>query len=108
MPQRGTRPHTWVTGPDPLRHAQYQAFLRSRAQAWFRGETWAIEFQPWLDLWAPHWDKRGRHRGSYHMTRLDDTQPWQQGNVQVVDRQAWRKKQAQARADSRKTNEPKV
>jgi hypothetical protein len=29
----GPRPHTWVTGPDELTHAQYRAFIQCRAQA---------------------------------------------------------------------------
>ena len=85
----GVRPHTWVTGPDPVRHEQYRAFIQQRNQARFRGETWTEEytFDEWLALWREHWHQRGRKLQDYCMTRRDHTQPWTQENSQVITRE---------------------
>ena len=84
----GPRPHTWKTGPDPVVHAQYNAFIQQRNQARFRGETWTDEytFEQWRELWREHWNDRGRANNQYCLTRRDYNQPWTQDNSQVITR----------------------
>ncbi len=94
-------PDRWVTGPDPVRHQQYDVFLQQRNQAQWRGEAWCMEFDAWLDLWRPYWPLRGRTRGSYCMTRRDWSLPWTETNVEIITReqhaqhQRWRRESAQ-------------
>ena len=83
----GPRPHTWVTGPDELTHAQYRAFIQCRAQANYRGEGWELEFDQYQAAWGDQWSQRGRCRDDVCMTRCDPTQPWSEHNVHVITRQ---------------------
>jgi hypothetical protein len=85
----GPRPHTWKTGPDPVVHAQYNAFIQQRNQARFRKETWTDEFdfEQWRALWAPHWHLRGRQPNQMCMTRCDKTKPWTQDNAEIITRE---------------------
>jgi hypothetical protein len=84
----GPRPQTWITGPDPLKHTQYRAFVQQRNQARWRKETWPDEFDfdSWVRAWADRWPDRGRSPDQYCMTRIDRTQPWTETNVQVITR----------------------
>ena len=81
------RPHVWVSGPDPLRHKQYRVWLQQRNQANFRGETWELTFESWLDKWQEHWPLRGRQKGEYCMTRYDIEGPWDDVNAVIMSRE---------------------
>lgn len=105
MPNKGPRPHTrhprphlWLTGPDPIRHAKYRVWLQQRNQAQFRGEGWHIPFDAWCDIWGDRWDLRGRERGSLCMTRRDWAEPWTLDNVIIVTREQHARTQGHARA----------
>lgn len=91
MPKRGSppgpRPQCWVSGPDPVTHQQYRAFIQQRNQAQWRGEPWQLTFEQWQDLWFPHWRQRGRGRWDYCMVRRDPSLPWDTANTEVVSRQ---------------------
>lgn len=80
------RPHTWITGPDPILHEQYLTWLQQRNQARFRGETWELTFESWLDKWKDHWHLRGRKRGDFCMTRYDVEGPWDDVNAVIMSR----------------------
>lgn len=95
---RKPRPHLWRAGPDPVRHKKYLTWLQQRNQALYRDEGWDIDFEPWCELWAEHWDLRGRTRGSYCMTRRDWSLPWTVDNVHVITRSEHAAAQGQARA----------
>lgn len=86
MPRQGPRPHVWVTGPDPVRHKLYIAFLRQKAQANFRQEGWDFEFEDWLGVWGDNIQYRGRQKGSMTMVRKDYEKPWSKDNSRIVDR----------------------
>lgn len=101
MPQHGPRPHTWVTGTDPLRHEQYQAFLRAKAQANFRNEGWELTFPEWARAWDPYWHQRGRGPGQRIMSRKDWRLPWTTDNIMICDRSTWRKHQVQTIREKR-------
>mgnify|MGYP003705165135 CR=1 FL=1 len=82
----GPRPHVWVTGPDPVEHKKYRAFIQQKNQAQFREEGWTITFDEWKDLWGELWHQRGRGRGDYCMTRINPKKSWNKENVIVVQR----------------------
>ena len=83
----GPRPDMWVTGPDPVVHRKYLAWLQQRNQAQWRGETWNLSFEEWQALWGENWPNRGRERGCYCMTRRDHEAAWDTENAQVITRE---------------------
>ena len=98
---RGPRPHTWCTGPDPVTHAQYRAWVQARAQAEYRGEGWELEFDQYQAAWGPCWDQKGRTRDSMCLTRNDYLLPWSADNILLVSRQQHAQRQASARRRDR-------
>jgi len=82
----GPRPHAWRSGPDPVAHAQYRAYIQQRNQAQFRGEIWNLTLAEWRELWADLWPLRGRGREDYCMTRRDWTGDWTVDNTHVITR----------------------
>ena len=87
FPERqGPRPHIWISGPDPQRHEQYIAWQRTAAQARFRGETWRLEFEEYVECWADQWENRGRHSDDLCMCRINPKRPWTARNVQLMSR----------------------
>lgn len=98
---KGPRPQVWVTGPDPLRHLQYRAFIQQRNQARWRGEEWTITFEQWLDLWGDRYHLRGRTVNSLCLTRRDYDLPWTQDNTEVVSRQEHNQRQSRRGRRSR-------
>lgn len=97
----GPRPHTWRSGPDPVRHDQYIAWLRSRAQAAYRGEAWQLEFEDFVRLWGPNWSRRGRGPDSLVMMRRRWQEPWTPRNTQLVDRPTFHQRQAKIKAEKK-------
>lgn len=80
------RPNAWKI-KDPNLHRKYMPFLKARAQANFRGETWLLTFEDWCVLWPDHlWDRRGRGSHQYALTRRDYFGPWDMNNAIVVTR----------------------
>lgn len=85
MPKKGLRPHTWkVQGA--VAHEQYVSWLKSKAQAQFRGELWLLTFEQYQQAWMGQWDQRGRCRGDLCLTREDITGAWEYSNVTVMSR----------------------
>lgn len=93
---RGPRPESWKSGPDPVEHAKYRAYIQMKNQAQWRGETWDISFEQYKYLWGERWHQRGRERGCWCMTRLDPEQPWTPDNVHVLEREIHARAQSQA------------
>jgi hypothetical protein len=90
----GPRPHLWkVQGEVP--HQQYIAFLRMRAQANFRRETFELTFEQFQDLWRGLWDRRGRGSDDFCLTREDQTQKWCSNNTVCIRRTDHLRKQRQ-------------
>jgi hypothetical protein len=73
---------------DPVLHDQHWAWLRKKAQAVFRGESWSLTIEEWFDLWAASglWDNRGRHKDSSAMFMIDPQKGWHVYNVEIVNR----------------------
>ena len=82
----GPRPLIWRTCPDPVRHAQYVAWGRARAQALFRQEGWAMTFAEFVEIWGEDWSRRGRDSDALCMTRSDWDLAWMPGNVELITR----------------------
>jgi hypothetical protein len=76
MPPAGKQPHLWITGPDPVLHDKYVAFLRARSQAHYRGELWTLTWDQWQEFWGEDWHRRGRLPHQIRMSRRDWNQPW--------------------------------
>jgi hypothetical protein len=82
----GPRPLTWCTGPDPVRHDQYVAWGRARAQAQYRGEAWDLTFEQFEQVWSGSWHLRGRASEDLCMTRTDPDLAWMLGNIELITR----------------------
>jgi hypothetical protein len=96
MSRTGTRPHTWkVQGEVP--HQQNLAWLRAKAQANYRGEVWLLDFEDFQRLWQGVWQFRGRGREDYVMARDDHQGAWALGNVEVIRRYEYLKRQREYR-----------
>jgi len=83
-----------------VKHQQYTAWLRARAQARFRGETWEITFDDWLEIWGDQWHLRGRSRNSLMMMRRDWRQPWSRSNTWLGNRAHYHYQHMQKRLES--------
>lgn len=91
----GPRPHTWLAGTDPVRHRQYDAWHKARAQAHYRGEQYLITFEDWVALWGNNWSRRGRGADCLMLMKRDWQQPWTKQNAELVDRPTFHKRQHQ-------------
>lgn len=103
----GPRPHTWITGPDPIRHEKYTAWLRCKAQAAYRGEPWEITFQEYERIWRDHWHLRSRTSSGIQMMRKDYDKPWSRHNVVLVDRPEFHRRQSARRMELNKRRKEK-
>ena len=73
---------------DPLTHARNLAFVRSRAQAKFRGEDWDLTFDEFCHFWSTRqlWAKRGRRIDALILTRRDNEKAWNRNNCCIITR----------------------
>ena len=80
-------PRNWNTGPDPLRREKYYAYLKHKAQAWYRDELYLITWEEWEHMWPDDvWLKRGRKISDLCLTRLDFEGAWSTDNVVICTR----------------------
>lgn len=80
-------PDKWLSGPDPLHHQQYYAWLKHRSQAWYRGEEHFLTWQDWLEFWPPEvWHQRGRKGPDLCLTRIDPELAWEKSNCEIITR----------------------
>lgn len=100
-PGRGTgpRPHTWKAGTDPVRHDQYTAWLKARAQASYRKEPWEITFEQWVELWADQWHRRGRQQDCLMLMKRRWQEPWTRRNAQLVNRETFHQRQGKIKQE---------
>jgi hypothetical protein len=93
---RPPRPHLWKSGPDPLDHAQYYAWLKHKSQAAYRKEQHNMTFADWQAIWNvdDNWNRRGNRSCDVVLTRRDKTQPWSRENCFVKNRQHHRSESA--------------
>lgn len=83
---RGIKPHTWRSGPDPIRHKLYYQWSKHKSQAEFRGEEHQLTYYDYIDIWANHWNQRGRQAHSMIMTRIDLEKGWTKDNTVLMER----------------------
>lgn len=83
-----TYPHTWTSGPDPVRHKLYLACQRARAQAKYRNQEWHITEDEYCDLWIEddRYMRKNRSSSGLSMTRIDKEKPWTVDNVEFMTR----------------------
>jgi hypothetical protein len=84
---RLSNPDLWCTGPDPLRHEIYYAYLKHQAQARFRKEDYTLTFEDWESLWTTErWLQRGRKIDNLCLQQKEPGDGWHLNNVEVVTR----------------------
>lgn len=91
--KRGSNPRAWISGPDPVAHAQHIAWHRARAQAHYREEIWQITYPQWVKLWEGNWHRRGRGVNDLMLIRKSHLKPWSAKNVVLATRSEFHKKQ---------------
>lgn len=75
---------------DEIDHDKYYGYLKHRAQARHRKESYELTVEEWFDLWqGPQWFNRGRYSEAVCLVRLDLNLPWHKDNVEVVNRKQW-------------------
>ena len=89
---------------DPKEHDMHLPFLRARAQANYRGETWHLTIEQFFDLWRDQWNQRGRKPDDLCMTRRDYNGIWDQENTIIVTRREQLRRQALMNIDYRRAN----
>ena len=64
---------------------RYQ-YYQQRWRAMERGIAWKLTYVQWRMIWAKsgHWNKRGRKRGDYCMSRLGDKGSYSPDNVRII------------------------
>ena len=89
MTRLGKRtPDKWLSGPDPIDNDLYIECQKRRAQAWFRGEEWAITEHEYIKLWRKEdrYLQKGRHSLDLCMSRIDTEKPWTIENIEIITR----------------------
>ena len=95
---RRTTPELWISGPDPVTHDIYYAWLKHKAQARFRNEEHDLTWEEWQAIWTPdNWAQRGRRATDLCLSRIDHLGPWTASNVQLVERKEHLKRQREFR-----------
>ena len=69
-----------------MRHSQFVAWGRARAQAVFRHEPWQLTFDDFVQVWGTRWPERGRGRDQLCMTRRAPDLPWSASTVELITR----------------------
>ena len=83
-------PHL-VTYPG-IQNEQRMAWNRMKAQAKFRGETWALAWEEFQAIWDCKWHLRGTNKESYVLTKRDQDGIWTLDNVEICPRlEQWRR-----------------
>ena len=78
------------------------AWNRMRAQAKFRGETWAISWEEFMAIWDTKWHLRGTTKESVVLTKINQDGDWTVENVEICPRlEQWRR-QSKVRGPTKK------
>ena len=83
-----------------MRHAQYDAWLKARAQAHYRGEQYLITFEDWVELWGDNWSRRGRGADCLMLMKRRWAEPWTKRNAHLVDRPTFHARQAKIKENT--------
>ena len=58
-------------------------YRKQAANAKKRGVEFNLTFDEWWDLWADHWEERGKGSDQYCMCRTNDEGAYEVGNVRI-------------------------
>jgi hypothetical protein len=63
--------------------SDFRKYSKHKSSAKIRGIDFKLTFEEWLDIWqtSGFYEKRGRGRGTYVMSRYNDTGAYEIGNV---------------------------
>jgi hypothetical protein len=71
---------------------QRMSWSRMKAQAKFRDEPWDLSWEDYNQIWDKKWHLRGTEKGSYVLTKIDQSGVWHKDNVEVIPRlEQWRR-----------------
>lgn len=71
---------------------QRLSWSRMKAQAKFREEPWDLSWEDYNQIWDKKWHLRGTEKGSYVLTKIDQSGVWCKDNVEVIPRlEQWRR-----------------
>jgi hypothetical protein len=85
--KRRRDPNTYIAGADPVRRSKYYAWLKHRAQANYRGESYSLTFEQWEDLWEDElWTHRGKSSESLCLAQIDCSRGWHVDNLTIMPR----------------------
>ena len=71
---------------------QRLSWSRMKAQAKFRKEPWDLSWEDYNQIWDKKWHLRGTEKGSYVLTKIDQSGVWHKDNVEVIPRlEQWRR-----------------
>jgi hypothetical protein len=88
--ERRQTPEMWVSGPDPIVHDKYYAWLKHRAQARYRGEPYELTWEDWQAIWPTElFLQRGRSAEQLCLVQIDPDLGWIPSNVQVITRREY-------------------
>lgn len=80
-------PARWISGPDPIDHDKYYAWLKHRSQARYRNEDYEITWEEWQTIWPNElFLLRGRKLYDLCIARIDMDQSWNINNIVVHKR----------------------
>jgi len=96
---KGPRPHLWKWGPSQARKDLNMAFLRARAQAKFRSETWRMTFEDFEQRWEGRYPDTGVKASSPVMVRSDPRGAWSLSNTMIMSRDQNQRRMAQIKQD---------
>ena len=88
MRKSGIYPELWKSGRCPVRHKLWLECQRNRAQAKYRGQTWEIDEEQFIELWMKddRYKRRGKLSNDLCMTRINKNAPWTKDNVYFLTR----------------------
>ena len=71
---------------DSFSNERRLAWIRSKAQAEFRGEVWNISWEEFCHFWKTPslWSRRGRHINNLVLTRYNVEAPWDKDNCCII------------------------
>ena len=79
-------PKSYYPG-DRFEQMRHRSFTRSKCQAKFRNEEWALTLEEWRLFWTPErWRQRGKGTMDLCMTRIDPEKSWSRSNCCLVTR----------------------
>jgi len=87
---------------DPVQHEKFYAFLKHRAQARFRKESYRLTWAQWQRLWPQElWNRRGRGPHSLRLTQRNPQLGWTFKNCEIVPHGDHMSKITRARIEAR-------